>query len=60
MVSPMYACVERGTVEFKLYPGNTSAGCRYVRNFSFEGGNMTCPESAPVLVALQTLAPSPE
>ena len=29
MVS-VYACVERGTVEFKLYPGNASTGCRYV------------------------------
>ena len=56
----MYVCVERGTVEFKLHPANTSTGCRYVHHFSFEGGNMTCPESAPVLVALQTLAPSPE
>ena len=56
----MYVCMERGTVEFKLHPVNTSTGCRHVHNFSFEGGNMTCPESAPVLVALQTLAPSPE
>ena len=51
---------KRGTIEFKLYPGNASTGCRYVRHFSFEGGNMTCPESAPVLVSLQTRAPSPE
>lgn len=34
-----------------------AASCRYVRRFSFEGGNMTCPDSAPVLVSLQTIAP---
>ena len=54
------ACVEKETLlNFNFYPGDASSGCRYVRHFSFEGGNMTCPETAPVLVSLQTLAPSP-
>ena len=56
------ACVEKeASLNSNFTPaGDASSGCRYVRHFSFEGGNMTCPESAPVLVSLQTLAPSPE
>ena len=53
------ACVHamRNTVEFNIYIIGAASNCRYVRHFSFEGGNMTCPDSAPVLFALETIAP---